>query len=420
VARRRVVAMVGLPVARVLLVGLVLLCAVAGCGGGHSARTTRLVDMGTRATRLVTVGPRDRSPYAFWPGAPAVSGDGRFVAFDTQRSMQPGVHGDQLYVRDVAGSTTELVSVSTSGKPGNGQQMGSVQVSNSGRFVLFASDATNLVKGDTNDFEDVFLRDRHTHTTQIVPHVTVDVDGTWAMSGNARYLAFASPGHDNQIGWFDRATGAVKHSTVGNDEVGVYGVSDDGGTVLVNGSFGPRIWKPLIGRFTRIDQGVDGQLANAWVNPDALSADGRYVMFTTPANNIVRGDTNHASDVFVRDLKTGRTERVSVGPHNAQSNRSSSGEALSADGRYRLFKSSASHLITNDTNTKTDIFINDQDTGTTVRCDVSTNDAEANRPTGVGAISANGLYVAFVSEATNLTPRDTNRQADIFERGPHC
>ena len=211
-----------------------------------------------------------------------------------------------------------------------------MQVSSNARFVLFASDATNLVKGDTNDFEDVFLRDRHTHTTQIVPHVTVDVDGTWVMSGNARYFAFASPGHDNQIGWFDRATGAVKHSTVGNDEVGVYGVSDDGSTVLVNGSFGPRIWKPLTGLFTRIDQGVDGQWANAWINPDALAADGRYVMFTTPANNIVRGDTNHASDVFVRDLKTGRAERVSVGPHNAQSNRNSSGEALSADGRYRL------------------------------------------------------------------------------------
>jgi hypothetical protein len=92
--------------------------------------------------------------------------------------MQPRVHGDQVYVRDVAGNTTELVTVSTSGKPGNGEQYGLVQVSSNARFVLFASDATNLVKGDTNDFEDVFLRDRQTHTTQIVPRVTVDVDGT--------------------------------------------------------------------------------------------------------------------------------------------------------------------------------------------------------------------------------------------------
>jgi hypothetical protein len=334
--------------------------------------------------------------------------------------MQPRVHGDQVYVRDVAGNTTELVTVSTSGKPGNGEQYGLVQVSSNARFVLFASDATNLVKGDTNDFEDVFLRDRQTHTTQIVPRVTVDVDGTWVMSGNARYFAFASPGHDNQIGWFDRATGAVKHSTVGNDEVAAYGVSDDGSTVLVNGSFGPRVWKPLTDRFTRIDQGDSGQWANAWINPDALSANGRYVMFTTAANNIVRPDTNHASDVFVRDLKTGRAERVSGGPHHAQSNRSSSGEALSADGRYRLFNSSASNLITNDTNAKTDIFINDKKTGTTVRCDISTNHSQANRTSGAAAISANGLYVAFLSDATNLVPGDTNSQPDIFERGPHC
>ncbi len=379
----------------------------------------------TPSTVMVTPGSgfaRDFFPYL---GRPAVSAGGRFVAFDSSRSdIIAGDSNDasDVFVRDTVTGVTERVSVSTGGAQANGESRGPVDVSARGRFVLFASDATNLVRNDQNDFDDVFLRDRKLGTTTIVPHITLQVGGTWVMSANGRFFAAGPPGHDNTIIRYDRRTGQVKQTFVGRDEAGVVDISDNGRAVLVNGSSGPRVWKPLTGRLVRFDQTIGGRFADPFdTYPDAISGNGRFVMFDSLSSNLIRHDTNGTWDVFVRNLVAHHTRRISVGNTTGrQANGSSGGLGLSGDGRYRLFDSSATNLIAGDTNGKIDIFVRDHHLHTTIRCSVSTTGAQGSGRSSGGAIAENTLYVAFLSSSTNLTPADTNGRIDIFERGPGC
>jgi Tol biopolymer transport system component len=145
-----------------------------------------------------------------------------------------------------------------------------------------------------------------------------------------------------------------------------------------------------------------------------LSADGRYVAFDSVATDLVRRDTNRQSDVFVHDRATGRTSRVSVSSTGAQANDESYGPALSADGRYVAFTSSASNLVRRDTSHRADVFVHDRATGRTSRVSVSSTGTEANGGSTDAAISADGRFVAFRSQASNLVPRDRNREADVF------
>src|SRR3954451_13493427 len=160
----------------------------------------------------------------------------------------------------------------------------------------------------------------------------------------------------------------------------------------------------------------------------SISAHGRYVAFVSAASNLVPNDTNGSNcpgrfevcgfDVFVRDLKAGTTERVSVSSAGAQGdgdsgagNFGTAGPAISADGRYVAFASVATDLVPGDTNGRSDVFVRDRQTGTTERVSVSSSGQQANFGGGSGdiessapAISADGRYVAFASIATNLVP----------------
>jgi len=142
-----------------------------------------------------------------------------------------------------------------------------------------------------------------------------------------------------------------------------------------------------------------------------LSADGRFVAFASEADDLVVGDTNEAFDVFVNDRMTGMTERVSVDSTGAQANAASLEHfcpALSADGRFVAFESDATNLVPVDTNGVTDVFVHDRLTATTDRVSVDSAGAQANDGSNFPAISADGSVVAFVSTATNLVPDDTN------------
>jgi hypothetical protein len=355
--------------------------------------------------------------------AVSVSETGRFVAFVSDRSdIVPGdTNGsDDVFVADTRTGKTQRVSVSSSGRQANGQSYGPTSISADGRFVLFGSDASNLVPNDTNQFGDVFLRDRVLGTTTRVPRLTVFVGGTWVMSSNARFFAWGPPGHDNTVYRMDRATNHVITGRVGQDEAGVLGISDDGRTVLVVGSGGPRIWKPVSGRLLQATQTINGRPPNRAVDLNALSADGTRVLFTSSASNLVHGDSNGVADVFVRNLVTHRTRRVSVGSNGRQTNGASSGLALSRHGRRRLFSSRATNLVGGDTNGLPDIFLRSGPGASTTRCDVASDGTQANRATLYGALSFDGLHAVFFSEAANLVAGDTNHRRDIFERGPGC
>lgn len=146
----------------------------------------------------------------------------------------------------------------------------------------------------------------------------------------------------------------------------------------------------------------------------ALSADGRYAIFGSWANNLVPGDTNNCADIFFRDLQTGQTERVSVGCNGVEANGNCVDAAISADGRFVAFESAASNLVPNDNNSQADIFVRDRATGTTERVSVASSGAEANFSSGSPCISPDGRYVAFVSAASNLVAGDTNGTSDVF------
>ncbi len=148
----------------------------------------------------------------------------------------------------------------------------------------------------------------------------------------------------------------------------------------------------------------------------SITADGRFVAFDSVASNLVAGDTNASADVFLHDNWSGTTERVSVDSFGAQGNSDSTWPSLSADGRFVAFESSASNLVPGDTNGKHDVFVRDRVTGITERVSVDGIGSQGNAHSYWPSISANGDFVAFVSDASNLVAGDTNGWGDVFVR----
>jgi Tol biopolymer transport system component len=151
----------------------------------------------------------------------------------------------------------------------------------------------------------------------------------------------------------------------------------------------------------------------------SLSADGRYVAFISEGSNLVDGDRNGARDIFVHDTQAHTTIRASVAnTAQLESNGESAAPQISADGRYVIFQSDATNLVGGDTNRLTDIFVRDLQAHTTVRVSVADNGDQTNARSVWTTISGDGRYVAFSSEASNLVGGDANGTYDIFVRGP--
>ncbi|MEG4519824.1 DUF4347 domain-containing protein, partial [Microcoleus sp. AT9_A5] len=148
----------------------------------------------------------------------------------------------------------------------------------------------------------------------------------------------------------------------------------------------------------------------------SISADGRYVVFGSEASNLVTGDTNGTSDIFLRDTLNNTTTRLSLDSAAAEGDSESYQPSISADGRYVVFGSYASNLVTGDTNGTDDIFLRDTLMNTTTRLSLDPAAAEANSDSYEPSISADGRYVVFASDASNLVTGDTNGTEDIFLR----
>ncbi|MCJ2033584.1 hypothetical protein MKK54_05095, partial [Methylobacterium sp. J-068] len=172
---------------------------------------------------------------------------------------------------------------------------------------------------------------------------------------------------------------------------------------------------------TRASTAADGTQGNTasttTSSASQISADGRYVVFSSNATNLVTGDANATSDIFVKDLLTGAVTLVSVASDGTQGNASSTNASISADGTRVAFTSSATNLVAGDTNGQQDIFVRDLTTNTTTRVSVASDGSQATGGASLSAaISADGTHVAFTSAATNLVAGDTNGQQDIFVR----
>jgi Tol biopolymer transport system component len=165
-----------------------------------------------------------------------------------------------------------------------------------------------------------------------------------------------------------------------------------------------------------VDVSSDGLETDAATGGATVSADGRFVAFSSEAADLVPGDGNGVSDVFVRDLRTGRTTRVSVSSAGVAGDRASTFPSLSADGRLVAFRSFADNLVGRDRNGVEDVFVHDRVAGTTERVSVGTSGQEANGPSLSVNISADGSAVAFSSTASNLVPDDRNGVRDVFVR----
>src|SRR5438094_62754 len=148
----------------------------------------------------------------------------------------------------------------------------------------------------------------------------------------------------------------------------------------------------------------------------AISADGRFVAFVSDASDLVVGDTNHVRDIFVRDLLTRATELVSVASDETLANSDSATPSISADGHAVAFMSFASNLVANDTNGHFDVFVRDRTAGTTVLASVRPDGVQGNQDSLYTAISGDGAFVAFPSDASNLVRSDTNNRRDVFLR----
>lgn len=325
-------------------------------------------------------------------GMGGISADGRYVMFVSSATnlVAGDTNGAQdVFVRDLQTGTTVRVSVSSTGAQANaGSGLGAISAD--GHVVAFTSSASNLVPGDTNGASDVFVHNLITGVTQ-----RVSVSSTGAQANGASSNASLS-GDGNLVGFGSDASNLVTGDTNAAEDVFVHDVAT--------------------GATQRVDLSSTGVQANYDTGGVAISADGRFAAFSTAASNLVPGDTNHHPDAFVRNLVTGRTVRVSVSSAGRQVGRASYVTAISADGRLVAFESGAATLVTHDTNHTFDVFVHNLATGRTFLVDRSSSGAPANRGATVASLSADGTIVAFESDAANLTAGDTNHRYDIFVR----
>ena len=420
-----------------LLIHVVVLPAVSEAGG-HIPTT------GT--TTLVSVSPsgeRANSDSAF----ASISASGRFVAFMSDASnLVPGdtnISWD-VFVYDRRAAKTVQASVNSLGQKGNGRST-SPSISADGRYVAFASYANNLVPGDTNNELDIFVHDR---TTGRTTRVSVSSSGEQAnknsnfpaITPDGRYIAFASyasnlvPGdtkeqedvfvHDQHTGTTTRAsvssTGREGNGFSSSPQIsadGRYVVFLSGSTNLVrndtNGSWDIFLHDLSTRKTTRVSVSPSGEQANDDSSDPSISADGRYIAFATRANNLVAGDTDTATEVIVHDMSTRRNTLISVSPSGRHGYKDSFDPSISVDGRYVAFMSHAS-LVPGDTNGFLDIFVRDTRRRVTIRASVSSSGEQGNQDSSDPAISASGRHVVFWSLASNLVSGDTNGFYDVF------
>lgn len=384
--------------------------------------------------------------------SPVLSGNGRYVAFWSLSNLITGKGGPKggVYVRDLKKGVTSRIPIGIEGA----NYFKIPSISDNGRFVFFESSASNLVAGDTNGSFDVFVYDRKTGKIQLVSvnsngeQGNTDSSGLFnSISANGRYVVFSSiasnlvPNDNNEDGDLfvrDLKLGTTQRVSVKSNGEGctdgglsIVGrsISADGSVVAFssacrdlvpndnNNGYDIFVHDLKTGLTTRVSVGSNGAEGNDGSEFPDISANGRFIVFSSLANNLVDGDNNNVADVFVHDLKTGETKIVSLDSDERQGNEESFLPSISRDGRYVAFQSDASNLVSDDTNGNRDVFVRDIKLGVTKRVSVNDQGEESNgikTRNWFSTISADGKYVAFSSDASNLVEGDNNAIDDIF------
>ncbi len=325
----------------------------------------------------------------------SISADGNRIAFQNY-----GLAGfSYVLVRDRAAATTTIVLPIDQGQ-GDKEARQEPALSDNGQIVAFHSQlnfqnalpvSARPIDDDYNASHDIFVYDLDTQPTPPTERISRDSAGvegrggsySASLSNDGRWVAFQSAADsfassDNNlvpdVFVKDRQTGAIERVSVSS--AGLEG---------------------------------DGESQQAMI-----SGNGQYVVFRSRASNLVAGDDNGHWDIFVHDRSTGTTERVSVSSLGEQANHGSFSPDISDDGRYAVFRSNASNLVPDDSNQRFDIFVHDRSSGATARVSTGAGGEQANGHSYRPAISGDGNWIVFESDATNLVAGDTNRARDIF------
>jgi Tol biopolymer transport system component len=457
---------------KVSFAALAFMSALALVGPGAASAGAAAGDQATTEFASISTGGVQGNDISGRFAGPAISGNGRVVAFDsiaTNLVVGDTNRDDDVFVHDRDAGTTERISVSTAGKQGN-DSSGRPSVDGDGNLIAFDSNADNLVKNDTNPQMDVFVRDRAAGTTKLIDVSSDEVQGDGgsnspSISDDGRYVAFISTSSNlvdgdtngtNDVFVRDLVAGTTElvsmssDGVIGNSSSTFVGISGDGRWVafssfasnLVDGdtndAFDTFIHDRVTGSTQLVSQSTGGDLGNAQSTSPTVNGNGRYVVFWSNADNLVANDTNGRSDGFIRDIVAGTTERFSVGDHGQEGDGNTpepgvrgftaSSPDITPDGRYITFFSSSANLVDGDTNTCPpnfdqfpgkcpDAFVRDRVAGTTVRVNLAPDGTQGNDRTADAVISDDGKVVAFFSAAANLVAGDLNT-CPVFQRFP--
>jgi Tol biopolymer transport system component len=321
----------------------------------------------------------------------AISPDGRLVAFTSRGRLVPGLAAgiQRLYLRDRATGQTTCLSVNSAGEPANADSSEAC-FSADNRFAVFMSFASNLVAGAPHGTNHVYLRDLQTGQTTCVSRApsgafanspcrapAISADGnTLAYVSRATNLAPGDSFLRQDVFLFDRTTGTTSYASVSS--AGVLGDRDS--------------------------------------DVPKLSADGRFVAFSSRARNLVPGDTNLAEDAFVHDRLTAQTTRVSVDSSGGESTGYTVVSGISADGRFVAFYSSASTLAPLDLNGTADVFVHDRLTGQTSLESRDSAGLQTEQPTTAIGFSSDGRFVLLTSWSGSLAPGGVNGNGNLYLR----
>ncbi|MFJ4866625.1 hypothetical protein [Streptomyces sp. NPDC088748] len=332
-----------------------------------------------------------------------VSANGKFVAFQSDSSnISPGGKpGSQVYLKDLETGAVSLISATdipagVPAEPGSHNP----SISDDGRFIAFESSAGNLQAGgsqDTNGKMDIYIYDQATRTIRRVSapngQQPNDHSRSPAISGDGKYITFASDAGNLSTEDADSVRDVFRY----NRETGVINL---------------------------VSKRNSGGASNGDSDKPQISGDGTRIVYQSDATNLTDPDTNGAADVFLTHMfaTSSVTSRVSITSAGAQSNEDSTNPTISANGEIVAFASSATNIVTGDTNAVADIFLRKVTPGgTTQRVSLSVDRSQANGPSFAPKLSADGTKVAFDSLASNLTNFvDSNQSRDVFVAKAFC
>jgi Tol biopolymer transport system component len=285
-----------------------------------------------------------------------------------------------VYLWNASAGTNTLVSANSSGSVTPGTSAYFPDIDPTGRYVLFVSTDTNYT-ASSNAPAAILLRDTQAGTTTVV---SVDTNG------------LSLPVNATAVPALSADAGSVAFESLWANLDGRNFQSDVFAVTLTN--------NPVSQLVSVRDPNLPSSTANgpAALWPGSASANGRYMVFSTWANNLLPGDTNDCINVYERDRITGANILVSVGTNGVEGNNLSTEPSVSGDGRYVAFTSFATNLLGGDANLSSDVFVRDMQEGLTTMVSVSTNGGFGNGSSYLPQISADGRYVLFCSAAENL------------------